>query len=388
MSSLIKFTNYFNEPSSKYDIVSCCIFLLEQNYKDIYIYYNGLVSIIKNFRRLLPNYYLRIYFDDSLLYTGYKSNELNKINNDYWIPFIKKIKQMHFIQLIKVDCEKVKKNKYSHHGLFMSMSRFCPLFYNNNLINKILFIDIDSGVYDIKFITSHLLPYYKKYNPTIIYNSRLCNLTRKRHLSYPFGMAAHSWISKGVFNKSIFEDFLINIYNRKLDNDLLDKLEYKTQPTTSGDLFIYGIDEYFLNHIFLKYCFNKSIYTISSVTNIHVINLLYTYRYKLYELQNEDLKLLKDLLQKLLGIYYNKSNTVKENIELFNTLIFVNKRTKTVLYLLKNIRKYIPLLKQDDFPKLFINKRYVNMIQNNNFIKYHNRLLIIKSKKNIKLKNI
>ena len=382
MTLLIKFKKYYTEPNYKYNIVSCCIFLLEKSYKDVYIYYNGLVNIVKNFKKLLPNYYLRIYFDESIIYTKYKTKEHANLTKNYWIPFIEKLKQINFVQLIKLDCMKLKKNKYSHYGLFMTLSRFCPLFYDNKLINHIVFIDIDSGLSDIKKIKDTILPYYKKYNPIICYISRLGFYLKKRHLPYPYGMNANGWISKCIFNKKIFENFLLNIYNRKLDKDLIEKLVYKSNPTNLDELFIYGIDEYFLNYIFLKYCFKNNIYSICVINNQRIINLLYKNRFNLYKLQNNDLKLLNFLLKKLLGKFYNKSNTAKENIELFNTLILNNNRNKIVIYLLKNIKKYIPLLKKEDYSKLFIHEEYLNMIQRINFLKYHNKLLIIKSKTN------
>ena len=116
---------------------------------------------------------MRIYFDESIIYTKYKTKEHANLTKNYWIPFIEKLKQINFVQLIKLDCMKLKKNKYSHYGLFMTLSRFCPLFYDNKLINHAFFIDIDNRLQDIIDIKNRLLPYYKKYNPIICYNSRL-----------------------------------------------------------------------------------------------------------------------------------------------------------------------------------------------------------------------
>ena len=36
MTLLIKFKKYYTEPNYKYNIVSCCIFVLEKSYKDVF----------------------------------------------------------------------------------------------------------------------------------------------------------------------------------------------------------------------------------------------------------------------------------------------------------------------------------------------------------------
>ncbi len=45
--NLCKLKYYGNEPIDDHIILSCCLFKLNDPYKDMSIYYNGLINIIK-----------------------------------------------------------------------------------------------------------------------------------------------------------------------------------------------------------------------------------------------------------------------------------------------------------------------------------------------------
>jgi hypothetical protein len=63
----IKCTKSYIEPKNKYNIVSVVVFRLKDNYKSSMQYYNGLKILIEKFPKLLKNFYLRIYYDDSII---------------------------------------------------------------------------------------------------------------------------------------------------------------------------------------------------------------------------------------------------------------------------------------------------------------------------------
>ena len=63
----IKLTKFYEEPKQKYKLISVVLFRLETSYKDSNKYYNGLNLLINNFQKYFPNFYLRIYYDTSVI---------------------------------------------------------------------------------------------------------------------------------------------------------------------------------------------------------------------------------------------------------------------------------------------------------------------------------
>ena len=70
---------YYDEPKNKINIISASVFKLENSYKNSMRYYKGFKLLVENFRKYFPDFYLRIYFDDSIIKP---KHENNKINNE------------------------------------------------------------------------------------------------------------------------------------------------------------------------------------------------------------------------------------------------------------------------------------------------------------------
>lgn len=69
----MEFKKYYKEPTEPYDIMSVSVFRMKRSYKSTKLYYDGLKSIVDEIQDLFPNFYLRIYFDRSIVKTTHKS---------------------------------------------------------------------------------------------------------------------------------------------------------------------------------------------------------------------------------------------------------------------------------------------------------------------------
>ena len=67
MDKFIKVKKNYNEPINKYNVISCVIFRMPNGYKNEMKYFDGLDLLTKIFEKLYPGFYLRIYYDQSVL---------------------------------------------------------------------------------------------------------------------------------------------------------------------------------------------------------------------------------------------------------------------------------------------------------------------------------
>ena len=66
MNEFVLNKNY-NEPKEKYNLVSIVIFKPKTTYKRFMFYVNGINYLINNLHQYLPSFYLRLYYDESVL---------------------------------------------------------------------------------------------------------------------------------------------------------------------------------------------------------------------------------------------------------------------------------------------------------------------------------
>ena len=119
------------DPPEIYKIISVVYFSMEKNYKSNDIYYLGLESLIKDIPKILPDFRLRIYYDDT---TEEQVNKLTLNKNN--------------IELFKYSIPKLKNNGY-HYGVVGTLIRFLPLY--DNKIHKVdysLIVDIDNKLHN------------------------------------------------------------------------------------------------------------------------------------------------------------------------------------------------------------------------------------------------
>ena len=110
-------TRYYEEPKEKYNIISVSIFQMSQGYKGIKKYTEGLDNLIDKYDLFLPNFYLRIYYDET-------------IDNVNWDYVLNKARKHKFCQLIKFSHPWFKSEK-GHYGVFGTLARSIPIFEEN-----------------------------------------------------------------------------------------------------------------------------------------------------------------------------------------------------------------------------------------------------------------
>ena len=84
----LKIKKYYTEPLDEYNLVSTVIFRLEDNYKEMSLYYKQLEYLVEHFFDFFPkDYYLRLYFDNSIIKKSGNKIIDNEIDN-VWIPLL------------------------------------------------------------------------------------------------------------------------------------------------------------------------------------------------------------------------------------------------------------------------------------------------------------
>jgi hypothetical protein len=350
----IKFKKYYIEPKNNYDLISVSVFRLQISYKSMDKYINGLETLAYNFTNPIyfkPNTYLRIYFDKSIIRPHHESEEINNEIINKWLPLLKKLRNMPYIQLIQfIHPDFILSNGLYHDGLFGTFIRFIPLFdYSiNKNIETVFIFDIDVNlsvlkgtkiVYD-KFINSKSLIHFK---------TKTCYDIRTRFLTFSnlpdVGLImAGTIISKIKFPRKLLNDFVQSMQSLKLSNPNINgdtEIEgIKDFLTTSindmsgftSDIkkeimkttnFIYGIDEFFLNTKVLKYIHdNKIKHSTSIVPDISKPFFTLAVRSNYFKTPSDpQIKMFKLIL----GKYYNNNKSLYENYEFFDKIMFNSK---------------------------------------------------------------
>ena len=160
-------------------------------------YYNGLIKIIKKFRKIFNNeYILRIYYDDSV------EDEINKLLKETNNEFNK------YIELFKYDIPLFKEGG-QHKKTVGTLIRFLPLFdYELHKVNKCIILDIDNKLNNYY---SNLIKFYNKKNVKLSYRSRCCYFLTKRvkcvskNLYYNYALIASFIYTSISVPKNVFE---------------------------------------------------------------------------------------------------------------------------------------------------------------------------------------
>ena len=148
----ITFNKEFEEPQQNYNIISCTVFRMKEGYKNELKYYDGLKIFVENYEKFLPDFYFRLYYDDSVL--DYETSEKIENTKKYWKPLFDKMKLNKKIQLIKYEMKDFKLDKLHHNGVIGTMTRFFPMFDipENNKIKCVFISDIDITIYVLKML--------------------------------------------------------------------------------------------------------------------------------------------------------------------------------------------------------------------------------------------
>ena len=309
---------------------------MNKPYKNDIKYVNGIYNMLKYYRNNKPEFKFRIYYDDSVLK---KDNK--------WQDMFNMLLQQNDIDLIKYEFKQFKESPVFHDNVFGMMVRFIPLF-NFDKTNEIIVVsDIDFGSGDdvIKNISSSindnaLINKLNKDNTVMFvlygYDSyiskhrlRIDNLIKNYNLYLRAVSPSCYYVYK--YKKEIFLDFLDCVYNNCSTyqewisttfkhincNTTLAPKEIsmcKSYITYKKSVFIFGLDEFFLNYYLMGTLARDKI-------PMYVHTRLPTptdYNYLIYELYKEN-KLNENYIRKMKKyILQNEyKNDIKEN---FNTI--------------------------------------------------------------------
>ena len=343
----ITFQHEFSEPSERYNIISCTYFRMKTGYKNEYKYYKGLESLVDLFETQMPNFYLRLYYDDSIL--DYKTPEKIKNTKTLWAPLFKRIRQNKKIQLVKFDMKHIpefKEDDIHHNGLIGTLTRFYPLLdteYNKN-IDTVAIMDVD-------IYPGELKDTYDRYQKMIKMNVDFFFMTRncyelqdrfqilRKHFNVKFSMLAGRIISRLKFPINLFEEFLycvINSDDTKCEYYKIFKefeynkyhLQYEFEKMLQNKKIKYyikfGVDEVFCL-LMKKFLLENKIKHIMLIDNNIEKSFYDMYIY--YDTKKINDKQFENTLKYLMEKSYDSNKTPLENYKILDSIIYFKKDT-------------------------------------------------------------
>jgi hypothetical protein len=338
---------YYDEPNHEYNVISTVVFRLENNYKNMGAYYKQIFNMTNNFNQNFPdNFYLRLYFDNSIIKKS--DNELiNKEIDETWIPLLKKLKKMPFVQLCWYKHTDFSLNNIFHAGIFGTIIRFLPIFdysFNKN-IKTVIISDIDVSPEYMNY-TKNSIKYTLKHNLNFFFRTSFCKGVAGYHQTS--SGIADTWlrimagtviVNNYKFPKSILNNFFEQIYTKNYDENLqkfikMDVFNKHSHKANKDPVFRYGLDEFFAMYLLKDIINNKIKFGYLSKKDIDAP--IYFYYYKNNEF-SDNKPIYKELLIKLLGSHYDNKKTLQQNYMFFEKTMYIFYSLKKPSHIHKNL---------------------------------------------------
>lgn len=267
------------------DIIVSVFFKRSQYYKNFGIYIKGLERVLQYVDSLKEEFVYILFIDEN-------------IADDQTI--MQKIKNCKKCVPVLFRCVKYMDNNY-HYDLFGTLVRFFPMFdFSNNPTNIVICIDIDLH-HDDYYRLDMLIKYKLKGFSCAADISKLLYNNKN-----PYVYAGLLSFNRKKINKSLIIDFIRDAGSGKIDS----KGYYGKRLTNFG----YGIDEIFINDIF--------IYHIKTINIIIEYQLSYfLYHSKPYILDKSKISSSTIVFDTILGPY------VKQNMSIDDKLKFIDHNT-------------------------------------------------------------
>ena len=281
-------------PPNNYNIISVCYFRqLNTSDEDNQKYIKGIINLAKSFSKILRDYRLRIYHDES---TKDIINKNIKLSNN--------------IELYCYDIPIFKEDSIYHKKLLGTMIRFLPLYdYKLHKVDECIIFDIDNKIYHGY---NKMIKLFRQNKTKIAYRSRACYIIKKRitclhsnKLMYPV-IASFIYQSISLPTKS-FRHFLEKLY---ISND--SKLNNLITKCSLDDKYSYGIDEIYINKYHMRYFYKNK---------IPILLVLFNH-YNFYQGLIHYLEYIDD--DKLMSYY----NYIKDLLNMMNINIDINNKSK------------------------------------------------------------
>lgn len=199
----------------KTKLLSVSLFRVKRAYQGFDKYLNYSLNLIGQVTRILPQWILRFYVDESV-----KEDELEKLKHPS-------------VQIVLYKCEDFwDESSGTHEGLFGTFIRFLPMF-SAQKYEAMISSDVEIGDYWFEYFK-----YLDKHVEEVGLINQLChNDWTPEFLEY--SILAGGIYSKLVFPRSLLTDFLKNLKEHNFS--------LKIVKQTDRDTYVpYGTDEYFL----------------------------------------------------------------------------------------------------------------------------------------------
>lgn len=370
-------TKYYDEPKIKYNIISVVVFKIIDSYKSGKKYYDGL-NLFNTEIKALNNFYLRVYYDKSIISTNHKNKDTNNEITNLWIPLFKKLKSNPKVQLVEYNHPDFIENNVYHKGLFGTLVRFLPLFTSeDDAVVDIVFVsDIDiNAKYSIKMLQK-TLNFMNENNTVFHYKSANCYgvIPRFKFVNTNVSnyIIASFMVSKIKFPKDILNTYMECL--KHVDNPSCKIIKkfikseresiYKMLDVNKKTNLVYGIDELLLSMYLLDYIIKNKI-SFSYTTEKDPYRSTY-----MWYLTNDKLKDRKYnyVLKGFLGKYYNEGKTAQENFEILDMYLYkgsFNSKKEIEHNIVKTIKEF----KDDKFG--FTDKQISCLLSNKSgFVKH------------------
>lgn len=260
-NEICKFTPLFNiDYNKKKNLICGSLFRMKKSYKPLEAYINGIQLITDHLKKNMQDFTFRLFIDKSIYDDSVMMNKLLNIEG---------------IEIVVYHCFDFVRDSIYHVGLFGTLVRMFPMFrFPNNDANIVIVNDIDVDENDIIWMenTYKLLKTHKKINKIHAFNHGLLNtsgrfyfnLFHKSDYIYNNHIKLYTLTPKICSVKRFNKTILTNFLKKTLKNEYAFYSYYEHYINTSHitqdmELFIYGIDEYFINHELLPYIIDHKI---------------------------------------------------------------------------------------------------------------------------------
>lgn len=355
MEKYCKMTKHYKEPKGRYNVYTVVFFLTKNAYKNKEIYFDGLKYNIEKFYQIFDkSFYFRLYYDKSIIEKIHDNDELNDFTQIIK-NFINNMKKNPRMQLVEYECPNFKINNY-HRGMFGTLIRFTPLL-SNEKIKTVIISDIEKfAIHNVKLCYEYMI----NNNADLAWRTNGFLPVHDLRIIHDDWIYACNFISNIKFDKKVLDIFFEHIkYKNKnfikyLKHNIsflnLDKFNKFDNLVNTENVYIYGIDEIFLNFYLKPNIQNYKVVLLPLARPLKLISHHYRNNDKYNNITSEQKSNFNEFFSLLFPSMVNKNLSVKKNflninnnifkITLKNYINFENNLTKNYKKIIANKKKY------------------------------------------------
>lgn len=349
-------------------------------HKNFEIYYQGLKKLYSYIYQNYKDYSLRLFIDKSI----YNDKDI--------FPELEKLNKMEIV--VYECCDFKNKNKDNFHlGLFGTIVRFFPMFnFKNNDAKIVKIIDID-----FKYKT-------QQFNQNLNDNLNIALQFDKNIYFYADTRIFHHCISANVSKYGHIIPYIISskiISVKRLNTQPLIKYiletknknslntNYKQNGQSKYEKYIFGFDEYFLNHDLLKYCIENNKKFMISYRYYFLSPFFWFNELGIEKNKNKMNQYLNDILDISKKNNKNENNdySMQNKINILDKLFYLengqNKNNNKMEKILKNTNELYQYIKNNKLYNELLTKDFINIALSKPMIVDQNVFSLINGKKNI-----